>query len=196
MVSGPTPSACAAMLMQSMRIAAAASVAMPRSRYARNSVVALCMVVLLRPPLLWGNGYLPTLYSLSQSGATCSDSFWASAMICAKHKMCDAERIASLMRMLDDGSARWKRQPAAARRASAEMAGGSHDPPRRGHERSDRPPLRARRAAAPARASVLVSVIRRRHGNGLAFLRHHHQRDRRAKARARAAGEGAWDSRL
>ena len=80
-----------------------------------------------------------------------------------------------------------KRRPAAAWRARAEMAGGPHDPPRRGHQPGDRPPLRPRRAVAPAGASVLVPVVRRGDGHGLAFLRHHHQRHRRAEARADAA---------
>ena len=51
--------------------------------------------------------------------------------------------------------------------------------------RGDRASLRPRRVAAPAGASVLVPVVRRRDGHGLALLRHHHQRDRRAQARAR-----------
>ena len=65
------------------------------------------------------------------------------------------------------------------------MAGGAHDPPGRGHQPGDRPPLRPRRAAAPAGASVLVPVVRRGDGHGLALVRHHHQRHRRAQARAR-----------
>ena len=40
------------------------------------------------------------------------------------------------------------------------------------------------------------SSVRRRHGDGLAFLRHHHQRHRRAEARADAAAEGARRPRL
>ena len=59
-----------------------------------------------------------------------------------------------------------------------------------------RPSLRPRRAAAPARPSVLVPVLRRRHGHGLAFLRHHHQRHRRAQARADAASPRARHPRL
>ena len=62
-----------------------------------------------------------------------------------------------------------------------------HDAARRGHRRGDRPPLRPRRVAAAPGSSVLVPVVRRGHGHGLAFLRHHHQRDRRAQARSRAA---------
>ena len=74
--------------------------------------------------------------------------------------------------------------------------GRADDPARRGDERGDRPPLRPRRAAAPARASVLVPVLRRRDGHGLAFLRHHHQRDRRAEARPDAAVRRARHPRL
>ena len=51
----------------------------------------------------------------------------------------------------------------------------------------DRPGVWARRAAAAAGASVLVPVVRRRDGDGLAFVRHHDERHRRAEARARAA---------
>ena len=61
------------------------------------------------------------------------------------------------------------------------------DPARRGDRRGDRPPLRPRRAAAPAGASVLVPVVRRGDGDGLAFVGHHHQRHRRLEARAGAA---------
>ena len=55
----------------------------------------------------------------------------------------------------------------------------------------DRPPLRPRRIPAAAFASVLVSVLRRRDGDGLAFLRHHDQRHRRAEARPGAIGTRA-----
>ena len=51
--------------------------------------------------------------------------------------------------------------------------------------------LRARRVPAPARPSVLVPVLRRGDGDGLAFLRHHHQRPRRAEARPRAAASAS-----
>ena len=47
--------------------------------------------------------------------------------------------------------------------------------------------IRPRRVAAPAGTSVLVPVVRRGDGDGLAFLRHHHQRHRRAEARPDAA---------
>ena len=83
-----------------------------------------------------------------------------------------------------------KRRPAAAQRARAEMARRPHDPARGGDQPGDRAPLRARRTAAPAGASVLVPVVRRGDGDGLAFLRHHHQRHRRAQARARRRSSG------
>ena len=66
--------------------------------------------------------------------------------------------------------------------------------PRRRHLPSDRSPLRPRRAAAAAGASLLVPVLRRRHGHGLAFLGHHHERHRRAEARAGAARAASWAS--
>ena len=55
----------------------------------------------------------------------------------------------------------------------------------RRHLRGDRAGLRPRRAAAPPRPSLLVPVVRRGDGDGLALLRHHHQRHRRAEARPR-----------
>ena len=90
-----------------------------------------------------------------------------------------------------DGPASRKRRPAAAWRPRAAMARAAHDAARRGDQRGDRPALRPRRAAAPPRASVLVPVVRRRDGHGLALLRHHHQRHRRAEARADAAVEAS-----
>ena len=63
---------------------------------------------------------------------------------------------------------------------------GRMTPARRRHRRGDRRHLRPRRVAAPARAPVLVPVVRRRHGHGLALLGDHHERDRRAEARPRA----------
>ena len=71
------------------------------------------------------------------------------------------------------------------------MARGSHEPARRGDLAGDRASLRPRRASAAARPPVLVPVVRRRDGHGLAFLGHHHQRDRRAEARAEAARKRA-----
>ena len=59
------------------------------------------------------------------------------------------------------------------------------------HRRGDRPGLWPRRVPAPARQSLLVPVVRRGDGDGLAFVRHHHQRHRRAEARAGAARKGA-----
>src|SRR5262249_56047524 len=48
---------------------------------------------------------------------------------------------------------------------------------RRDHLRDHRPSLWPRRAAAAAFAAVLVSGLRRCHGDGLALLRHHDERD-------------------
>src|SRR5262249_40617837 len=48
--------------------------------------------------------------------------------------------------------------------------------------RGDRPALRPRRAFAKARASVLVSVLRRPDGPGLALVRNHHQHGLGAQA--------------
>ena len=56
--------------------------------------------------------------------------------------------------------------------------------------------LRPRRIPAPAGASVLVPIVRRRHGNGLAFLGHHHQRSRRAQARPGSARRRTGLARL
>jgi hypothetical protein len=41
--------------------------------------------------------------------------------------------------------------------------------------------------SCPPRPPLLVPVVRRGDGDGLAFVRHHHQRDRRAEARAQPA---------
>jgi hypothetical protein len=49
------------------------------------------------------------------------------------------------------------------------------------------PSLRTRRVAAAAGESFLVSVLRRRDGHGLAFLRYHDERHRCAQARADTA---------
>jgi hypothetical protein len=69
--------------------------------------------------------------------------------------------------------------------AGAKVAGRSHDPPRRGDERSDRPSLWPRRAAAPPFPPVMVSILWRGNGHGLAFLGYYNERDRRVEA-------GAW----
>ena len=67
------------------------------------------------------------------------------------------------------------------------MARRAHDPARRGDRRGDRHRIWTRRAPAAPSASVLVPGLRRRHGHGLALVRHHHLGDRRAQARADAA---------
>src|ERR1700674_5086166 len=95
-----------------------------------------------------------------------------------------------------DGAKVGECRSAFAWRTRATMAGGPHDSSGRGDEPGDRAPLRTRRALTPAGKSLLVSVLRRRHGNGLAFIRHHDERDRGAETRVDAAPEGARDSRL
>ena len=62
---------------------------------------------------------------------------------------------------------------------------------RRRHLPGHRASLRPRRIPAAALASLLVPVLRRRHGHGLALVGHHHERHRRAEARPRAAGRRA-----
>src|SRR3954471_21610868 len=61
-------------------------------------------------------------------------------------------------------------------RAGSAVAGHTHGVAGRGHHAGDRAPLRPGRIPAAAVASVLVPVVRRRHGNGLALVRHYHQR--------------------
>jgi hypothetical protein len=78
-----------------------------------------------------------------------------------------------------------KRRSAAAWWARSTMAGAAHGRARRHRMPGNRPSLRPRGAAAAAVTSVLVPVVRRGDGNGLAFLRHHHERYRRAQARPR-----------
>ena len=73
-----------------------------------------------------------------------------------------------------NGSTGGQRRSAASQRPGAGMARPAHGPARRGHHGSDRPPLWTRGIPAPSGASLLVPVVRRRHGHGLAFLRHHH----------------------
>ncbi len=80
-----------------------------------------------------------------------------------------------------------QRRPAAAWRARAALARRADDAARRGHHAGDRHRIRARRVFAPPRPSLLVPVVRRRHGHGLAFVGDHDLGHRRAEARARAA---------
>ena len=94
------------------------------------------------------------------------------------------------------GETSWLRRSAAARRAGAAVARRPHDPARRGDGRGDRPRIRPRRAVAPARPSVLVPVVRRGDGDGLALVGDHDQRHRRAEARPRAAQRRTWPARL
>ncbi len=95
-----------------------------------------------------------------------------------------------------DGPSYRQRRSTPARRARAAVAGRAHGFARRHRLSGDRPPLRARRVPAPPVASLLVPVVRRRHGHGLAFVRHHDQRHRRLEARAGAAAGRARHLRL
>ena len=91
---------------------------------------------------------------------------------------------ASRRQVCADGAPCRQCRPAASRWPGAEMAGRSHDQARRGDHRGDRPGVWPRRVAAPVGASLLVPVVRRGDGDGLAFLRYHHERHRRAEARS------------
>src|SRR3984893_6383242 len=82
-----------------------------------------------------------------------------------------------------NGKTNRKRRSTPARRTCAAVAGDPDVVARRRHHSGDRPSLRPRRIPAAAIASVLVPVVRRGHGHGLAFVRHHHQRHRRPQAR-------------
>src|SRR3977135_673404 len=94
-----------------------------------------------------------------------------------------------VIRKRTNGTKSWKRRSSAAWRADAKLAGRSHDPPRCGDERSDRPSLWPRRAAAPPCPPILVPILWRSDGHGLAFLGHHNERDRRVEAGLGAALE-------
>ncbi len=80
-----------------------------------------------------------------------------------------------------------QRRPAAPWRARAALARRTDDAARRGHHASHRDRIRARRVPAPARPSLLVPVVRRGHGHGLALVGDHDLGDRGAEARARSA---------
>ena len=86
-----------------------------------------------------------------------------------------------------NGKTHRQRRSSSPWRTCAAMAGDAHVLARRRHHAGDRAALRPRRIPAAAVASVLVSIVRRRDGHGLAFVRHHDQRHRRLEARARAA---------
>src|ERR1700731_177189 len=94
-----------------------------------------------------------------------------------------------VIRKRTNGTKSWKPRSSAAWRTGAKVAGRSHDPPRRGDERSDRPPIWPRRAAAPPCPPFLVPILWRGDGHGLAFLGHHNERDRRVEAGHGAALE-------
>src|SRR2546430_16852981 len=98
--------------------------------------------------------------------------------------------------MIRHGATTWNRPPSTAWRKCPLLAGATDDAPRRGDQRSDRPSLRTRRAIAASCPSVLVPIVRRRDGNGLALVGHNHERNRRAKARAPAARGRSRNSRF
>ncbi len=82
------------------------------------------------------------------------------------------------------GSKSRQRGSPAAWRPRAAMARRPYDAPRRVGHRSGRSSLRTRRVSKAACASVLVPVLRCRHGHGLAFLRYHHERHRCIETRS------------
>jgi hypothetical protein len=73
--------------------------------------------------------------------------------------------------------------PTIADGTAVKALGQLHDAARRGHPPSHRARIRARGIPAPHLASLLVPVLRRRDGHGLAFIRHHDERRRRAETR-------------
>ncbi len=111
-------------------------------------------------------------------------------------RTCLVDRRACLFHVCSHDSAGGQCRFAASWRASAGVAGPAHGAARRGDRRGGGAGIRARRVPAAAGAPVLVPGVRLRDGDGLAFLRHHHQRHRRPEARAEAAGEGARPPRL
>src|ERR1700676_772730 len=86
-----------------------------------------------------------------------------------------------------DGKTIRQRNSSFARRTRAALAGDAHVLARRHYYAGHRPPLWPRRVPAAPVSSVLVPVIRGGHGDGLAFVRNHHQRHWRPQARAGAA---------
>src|SRR3977135_1766100 len=89
-----------------------------------------------------------------------------------------------VIRKRTNGTKSWKRRSSAAWRAGAKMAGRSHDPPRGGDER-----IWPRPAAAPPCPPILVPILWRSDGHGLAFFGHHNERDRCLEAGLGAALE-------
>src|SRR5580704_11813452 len=92
-----------------------------------------------------------------------------------------------------DGPKGWNCQPAAAWRTGSQVARRPNDSPRRGDQRSNCPSLRSRRIVAAPRSPVLVPIVRRHDGHGLAFLRYHDKRHRRVEARAGTVRVGNRD---
>ena len=81
-----------------------------------------------------------------------------------------------------------QRRSSASRRPGPRLAGRADDAARHGDGRGDRPSLWPRRVPAPPGPSLLVPVVRRGDGDGLAFVGHHHQR---RSARSSAASTRA-----
>src|SRR5260370_34803303 len=80
-----------------------------------------------------------------------------------------------------------KRRFAVTRRPRSAVVSRPDDPARCRHVRGHRPSLWSGRAVATTRKSLLVSVIRCRHGHGLAFLWHYNERYWSAQTRIDAA---------
>src|ERR1700681_2000625 len=97
------------------------------------------------------------------------------------------DRLARIWTLRFDGKTIRQRNSSFARWTRAALARDTHVFARRRRNAGDRPPLWPRRFLAAPVAPVLVPVVWRGHGNGLAFVRHHDQRHRRSQARAGAA---------
>src|SRR4029077_18577151 len=75
------------------------------------------------------------------------------------------------------------------RRPRSAVVSRPDDPARCRHVRGHRPSLWSGRAVATTRKSLLVSVVRCRHGHGLAFLWHYNERNWSAQTRFDAASQ-------
>src|SRR5262249_16194078 len=85
-----------------------------------------------------------------------------------------------------------QRRFASARRTRSSMAFGPDDATWRRHHTRDRASLWARRVPATCGTSVLVPILWRRDGHGLALVRYHHEGDRRAQTWSEAARKRTW----
>jgi hypothetical protein len=83
-----------------------------------------------------------------------------------------------------------KRRFAVTRRPRSAVVSRPDDPAGCRHVRGHRPSLWPGRAVATTRKSLLVSVVRRRYGHGLAFFRHYHERSWCPQTRIDAAQSG------